>query len=103
MSPSRSNGWAKMHCTRPGDHLRLGHARGRRQEHGELVATEPRHGVRLAHGLLEALGDLDEERVTARVPEGVVDLLEAVDVEQDEADRVAGARRDRRPPARAAR
>ena len=90
--PSRSNGCEKTPWTRSASIADSATPAGRGQEHGELVAAEAGHGVRVAHDLLEPARDLDEQLVAAGVPEGVVDLLEAVDVEQHQADRVAGAR-----------
>ena len=51
-------------------------------DHRELVAAEPGHGVGLAHHPLEVLGDGLEQLVADRVPEGIVDLLEAVEVHE---------------------
>ena len=47
----------------------------------ELVAAEPRGSLVLAQRL-QAQSELLEEQVAGAVPEGVVDLLEAVDVEE---------------------
>ena len=52
------------------------------EEHDELVATHAGDCVALANGVLEALGDQLQELVAGRVPEAVVDLLEAVEVEE---------------------
>ena len=59
-------------------------------EDGELVAAEPREQILLADLAAEALGDLAEQLVAALMPEDVVDLLEAVEVD-------AAAARSRRP------
>ena len=56
-------------------------------EHGELVAAEPRQGVARPQVRLEARGDGDQELVADQVAQAVVDQLEAVEV--DEEDRVA--------------
>ena len=51
-------------------------------QHGELVAAEPGHGVAGPHAGVQALGHLDEQPVPGGVAEAVVDLLEAVQVEE---------------------
>ncbi len=51
---------------------------------GELVAAEPRDGVRPAQDLLEAPAQLGEQAVAALVTERVVDLLEAVEVDEQD-------------------
>ena len=60
-------------------------------EHGELVASEPREQVLLADLAAEALGDLAQQLVAALVPEDVVDLLEAVEVDEQQREAVARA------------
>jgi hypothetical protein len=52
-------------------------------EHGELVAAEPRHGVAAARGVEEPLGGDLEQPVARLVPHRVVDLLEVVEVAED--------------------
>lgn len=54
------------------------------QQHGELVASEPRDDVVRTHGLPQRRGDLHEQLIAHAVPEGVVDRLEPVQVEQQE-------------------
>ena len=61
------------------------------QQHHELVAAEPRDrvaleprdAVGLAQGIVEALGDPDEQLVAHEVSQAVVDLLELVDVHEE--------------------
>src|SRR5439155_5566502 len=60
---------------------RLGH----RQNYQKLVATEPAHHIQGATLLAEHLGDLDEEAVAGSVTQGVVDDLEAVEVDHEDA------------------
>src|SRR5438477_8894361 len=48
----------------------------------ELVAAETRDDVAVAKRRLEPRRDLDEERIATRVAEGVVDLLELVEVDE---------------------
>jgi hypothetical protein len=56
------------------------------EEHGELVAAEPRDGVAAARGAEQARGHLDEQAVAVGVAERVVDRLEAVEVEDEHGD-----------------
>jgi hypothetical protein len=62
-------------------------------EPGELVAAEPRHqpgtGARR-----QAPGDRDQHLVARRVAEHVIDLLEAIDVEDDRDQRAPIGVRD---------
>ena len=64
------------------------------EQHGELVAAEPRRGVAGAHRPLDAARDLGEHLVADRMTEGVVDRLEVVEVEEA-APRPAPSRRAR--------
>ncbi len=57
----------------------------------ELVAAEARDGVGVACHGAQALGDADEESVTRLVAEGVVHVLEVVEVDQEEGDASAVA------------
>lgn len=49
----------------------------------ELVAAEPGRGVAVPDRRLEAVGGLDEQFVTGLVADGVVDGLEAVEVDEE--------------------
>ncbi len=53
---------------------------------GELVAAEPGDGVPAADGALEPAGGLDQQLVADLVAGGVVDRLEAVQVEEEHGD-----------------
>jgi len=53
-------------------------------EEGELVAAQPGDRVALSDVLLDALRDLTEELVPDGMAEGVVDDLEAVEVEEED-------------------
>ena len=69
-------------------------ARGReigraRQQHRELVAAQPRHGVDLAQRPLQPRTDLGQQQVADVMAERVVDVLEAVEVEQQHRHRHA--------------
>ena len=59
------------------------------QQHGELVAAEPGQGVAAAQRLAQPGGDLPQQRVALVVAQRVVDLLEAVEVDQQQADELA--------------
>ena len=52
----------------------------------ELVATEPRDGVARPHGGAKTPGEDLEELVAGDVTEAVVDELESVEIEEDDAD-----------------
>ena len=60
------------------------HVLGAEQQH-ELVAAEPGHGVAAPQALAQAVGDLDQQAIARLVTKGVVDRLEAVEI--DVADR----------------
>ena len=68
-----------------GDDERALHVHGG-QDHGELLSAVARGEVHLSDGLAEDLGDLANDTVTLQVAVGVVELLEVVDVEHDEAE-----------------
>ena len=81
-----------------GDRDRLGSAVDPVEQQRELVAAEPGEEVLAAHHALQATRDLREEQVADAVTERVVHDLEAVDVEVEDADRVAVARARSQPP-----
>ena len=58
----------------------------RRQQHGELVAAEPRDHVARPDAVRQPVRHQPQQPVADRVPQRVVDLLEPVQVEQQEAD-----------------
>ena len=74
---------------RAGGRLVSGH-----QDERELVAAEPRESIVLAHRLGEARPHLAKDLVAGMVAEGVVELLEAVEVDEQQRERVSF--RDRR-------
>ena len=59
------------------------------QQDDEFVAAQARHGVDVAQLLLEAHGDVLEQQVADGVAEAVVDVLEAVQVEEQHGALVA--------------
>ena len=59
---------------------------------GELVAAQPGDGVDLPHRVLQARGGLPDQLVAARVAERVVDGLEAIEVDIEQADLALVAR-----------
>ena len=66
---------------------------GIRQDQRELVAAEPRDHVRLPRAASDDGGGLDERLAARQVAVRVVDLLEAVEVEEQQRQRPAAARR----------
>ena len=62
---------------------------------GELLAAEPRQHVLRAQQAAHHLRQLREHEVPGRVAVRVVDLLEEVDVQEDQRQRAAVARRER--------
>ena len=64
-----------------GYELGAGVERGALDQDDELVPAEARRGVALANDPLQASGDDPQQIVAGGVSEGVVDVLEAVDVE----------------------
>ena len=87
--PSMSKGLARkpMIC-QPMSHAYLCGADAG-DDHGKLVAADTGHEP-VADEVLEAGGDLPEQAVAGLVAVGVVDLLEAVEIEIDHRDRCAG-------------
>jgi hypothetical protein len=69
--------------------LRVAH----RQHHDELVAADARDGVGLAHAVFQACRDLFQHLVARFVAMGIVDRLEAVEVEQHDRHVIARATR----------
>ena len=58
-----------------------------RKDQRELVAAEPCHRVGLAELRRDAPRDLTDEKVSGLVPEGVVNLLEAIEVHHQKSER----------------
>ena len=52
-------------------------------QHDELVAPEPSDGVPLAEDAGQPVGHQEEQLVTRRVAEGVVDVLEVVEIQEE--------------------
>ena len=52
-----------------------------RRHHGELVSAKPRDDTLLAKRMVQAAGDPGEQRVAGEMPERVVDLLEAIEID----------------------
>ena len=63
-----------------------------RQQHGELVAAQARQSVAMAKHLAQPQRDLTQQLVAVGVPERVVDLLEAVEVDEQDRELVVAAR-----------
>ena len=66
-------------------HRRLGSVDVLAQD-DELVAAEPAHGVARSQLVLQPVGHVHQQAVAGRVPEGVVDDLEVVEVAEQDAD-----------------
>ena len=65
-----------------GERLALLEGKDRRLQNDELVAAEARDHVGVANGALQPLGDRLQQHVAAGMPQGVVDLLELVEVDE---------------------
>jgi hypothetical protein len=77
----------------PGGHLAgRGGVPDRRQQHRELVTAQPGHHVARPYAVDQAVRDDLQQPVADRVAEGVVDLLEPVEVEQEQAHPLLSAR-----------
>ena len=61
------------------------------EKHNEFVAAEARHRVAGAADPLQPPGDLHQQAVAGAVAEGVVDELEAVEVEEEHGEVAAAA------------
>ena len=57
----------------------------------EFIAAEARHEVALSDGGLDAICDLPQQRITDRVAERVVDILELVEIEIEHCERYRAA------------
>ena len=64
--------------------------RGGGEHHGELIAPEPGDERVIVDHLGDPFGDLAQEDVALVVTEGVVDFLEAVEVDEHHDDRLVG-------------
>ena len=74
----------------PAESLRVYGIGDVRQQDDELVAAEPGDAVAFAQDACQARADLLQQQVTVVMAERVVDLLEAVEVEQQERDPAPG-------------
>jgi hypothetical protein len=87
----------------------VGHVRADRRlvdvvaQHHELVAAEPPDGVARTHRAAQPPCHLAEQLVADGVAEGVVDVLEAVEVEEQHRGAAPGCARAGRAPAASAR
>lgn len=55
-----------------------------RQQNDELVAAQACDGVDVAQGLLEPVCNAFEQQVTDRVAQAVIDVLEAIQIEEQD-------------------
>ncbi len=89
--PSTSNGedstlssfWAQRR-----DLLQVAH---RTHHHRVFVSAQPRHHIALAQAAAEAARDLLQQRVADLVAERVIDVLEAVEIDEQRCHLLAGA------------
>ena len=63
------------------------------QRHHELVAAQPRQRVSFADTALHAVGHLLEQQVADLVAERIVDVLEAIEIDEQQRQRLPGAAR----------
>ena len=57
-----------------------------RKQHDEFVAALPADRVRAAHAIHQALGDGLQQLVADRMAQGIVDVLEAVQIQEQHRD-----------------
>ena len=79
----RSSGSREREADPVGEAQNVGQPRVGQHE-GELVAAEPVDALALPGDAFEPAGDLHQHSVSGLVPEGVVDRLEVVEVEQED-------------------
>ena len=87
-----SNGTSNASITRSRDRHRLVVGLEQLEQDRELVAAEPGDDVAGADRRAQPHGDLDEQAVAGVVADAVVDLLEAVEVDEQHAEMLPGAR-----------
>lgn len=75
----------------PGQHRGVVRAMDVAEDDREFVAAEARDRIDLAHAGTEALGHGAQERVADGMPQGVVDLLEPVEVEAEHGEPAAAS------------
>ena len=94
-SQSQRLGECRQHLV--ADHAEVGDAGLALEQHDELVATEPCHEIRGAQHPAQPPRHLPQQLVAGRVPERVVDRLEAVEIDEAHRERqaVAPGARDR--------
>ena len=85
--PASSSGSASASPIARGERVELGGIVDGLAQDGELVAAEARDGVAGADRVAQAARDGRQQLVAGRVAERVVDELEAVEVEEQQADR----------------
>ena len=85
--PATVSRWAKGRLQSFDDVHCLGGIGQAIAEHEEFVAAEAAYGVRRADGAGEPARNDAEHFVAGRVPEGIVDLLEFVQVAEEQRDR----------------
>ncbi|MNG11061.1 hypothetical protein D3C84_945660 [compost metagenome] len=59
------------------------------QQYDKLITADARHGVGFAHAVREPIGDRLQQHVAHRVAVGVVDFLEAVEIDVQQSHQAA--------------
>ena len=97
LTASRTNGSSSLAIETPGDRRGVLDV-GVHDHHAELVAAHADEDVRAAQRARQPRAQLAEQLIAGRVAEGVVDLLEVVEVDEQEAEvaRAAWSGRRRR-------
>jgi len=80
--PSKWNGRLEPFEDPPGHAFGLVGLRDIFEQDGELVAAEPRDGIAGPDARLEALAECHQQLIANLVAEGVVDVLEAVQIQE---------------------
>ena len=68
-------------------------------EHHEFVAAEARHEILRAQHVAQPVGDRAQQLVAAGMTQGVVDLLELIEIDEQQCRQLLGALLDRQQPA----
>ena len=76
-----------------GDRQGFGFVGNRVEENHELIPADPSRVISRPGGLSDRLRRRDEQPVTNRVAEGVIDFFEPIEVDEAEADMAVFARR----------
>ena len=86
--PPSLNGRARAAAMRSAISRTSSHARRILDQHGKLVAAQPRDEVAVAHAGAQSTGRFDEQAIASGMAERVVDRLEVVEVEEQHRHRL---------------